>query len=120
MHVTRKSLRESILLMALVTISGVAATAKDSRQVTLPHDAVLNGTALPAGQYSVSWEAHGTEAKVEFARGHKVLLSTEGTLEDRGQRYRTNTVIYATAPDGTLTLSEIRFAGSNQAVVLKQ
>ncbi len=116
----RKRLGKSILMVALLLASGVPAIAKDSRQVTLRHDAVLSGTSLPAGQYVIRWEAQSPRASVEFARGRKVVLTTEGRIEDRGQRYPADTVVYDTASDGTLTVSEIRFAGSSEVLVFKQ
>jgi hypothetical protein len=57
---------------------------------------------------------------VEFARGRKVVLSTEGRFEDRGKKYNSNTVVYDTAADGTMTISEIRFAGSSEVLVFNQ
>ena len=116
----RKRLGKSILSAALLLASSVPAIAKDSRQVTLRHDVVLSGTSLPAGQYVIRWEAQRPRASVEFARGRKVVLSTEGRIEDRGQRYPADTVVYDTTSDGTLTVSEIRFAGSSAVLVFNQ
>ena len=116
----RKRLGKSILSVALLLASGVPAIAKDSRQVTLRHDAVLSGTSLPAGKYVVSWAEHSPQATVEFTRGHKVVLSTEGRFEDRGKKYSADTVVYDTASDGSLTVSEIRFGRSSQVLVFNR
>ena len=116
----RKRFGKSILSVALVLASAVPVIAKESRQVTLRHNAVLNGTSLPAGQYVIRWEAQSPRASVEFARGRKVVLSTEGKIENRGETYRADTVVYDTASDGSLTVSEIRFAGSSEVLVFRQ
>jgi hypothetical protein len=116
----RKHLGTSILSVALLLAAGIPGFAKTSRTVALRYDAVLSGTTLPAGQYVVSWEAHSPRATVELARGRKVVLSTEGRLEDRGKKYDSNIVVYDTASDGTRTISEIRFAGSSQVLVFNQ
>jgi hypothetical protein len=99
----------------------------------------VKGTTLPTGQYSVQWETHSPEATVEFVQHHKVVLSTEGRVEERFRGYdrnvvlntgskieeRTNAydrdaVVYNTAPDGTMSLVEIHFAYSNKVLVFNQ
>ena len=116
----RKYLGTSILAAALLLASGIPGLAKNSRTVALARDAVLSGKTLPACDYVVQWEARSPQATVEFARRHKVVLSTEGKLEDRGKKYNSNTVVYGTASDGTTTISEIRFAGSSEVLVFNQ
>jgi hypothetical protein len=116
----RKSLGTSVLSVALLLASGIPALAKNSRTVNFGHDFVLNGTTLPAGKCSVQWETHSPEATVEFVRHHKVVLSTEGRIEERSKWYDRDEVVYNTASDGTLSLSEIRFAFSNKVLVFNQ
>jgi hypothetical protein len=116
----RKHLGTSILSVALLLTSVIPALAKDSGTVALTDEAVLSGTTLPAGKYVVRWQVHNPGATVEFARDHKVVLSTEGRIEDRGKKYPSNTVVYDTASDGTRTISEIRFAGSSAVLVFSQ
>jgi hypothetical protein len=99
---------------------GIPALAKNSRTLAFTHDAVLSGKTLPAGKYVVQWATHSPQATVEFAQGHKVVLSAEGTLENRRKRYNSNMVVYKTASDGSLTISEIRFAGSSAVLVFNQ
>jgi hypothetical protein len=116
----RKYIGTSILSAVLILASGIPGLAKDSRTLALNHDAVLSGKTLPAGKYVVQWETHSPQATVEFARRHKVVLSTQGRLEDRGKKYNSNTVVYDTASDGSMTISEIRFAGSSEVLVFNQ
>jgi hypothetical protein len=113
----RKYLGTSILSAALLLACGIPGLAKNSRTVALNRDAVLSGKTLPAGTYVVQWEAHSPQAVVEFAQRHKVVLSTEGKIEDRGKKYDSNTVVYDTAADGSSSISEIRFAGSSEVLV---
>ena len=135
----RKSLGTSVLSVALLLASGIPALAKNSATVTLSHDLVLNGTTLPAGKCSVRWETHSPEATVEFVQHHKVVLSTEGRVEERSKGYnghvafntdgrlvdRTNayfrdSVVYNIASDGTMSLVELHFAYSNKILVFNQ
>jgi hypothetical protein len=135
----RKCLGTSVLSVALLLASGIPALATHSATVTLSHDVVLNGTSLPAGKYTVRWETDSPEATVEFVQHHKVVLSTEGKVEERFRGYdrnvvvntgskieeRTNAydrdaVVYNTASDGTMSLVEIHFAYSNKILVFNQ
>ena len=116
----RKYLGTSALSVALLLASGIPALAKDSRTVTFGHDSILNGTTVPAGKYSVQWETHSPEATVEFVQHHKVVLSTEGRLEERSESFDRNEFVYNTASDGAMSLIEIRFANSNKVLVFDQ
>jgi hypothetical protein len=118
----RSRMRLSTLVPPVVSILAVAVPglAKNSRTVALPSDVVLSGTTLPAGQYVIRWEARSPRARVEFARGKKVVLSTQGTFKDRGKRYLSDSVLYDTASNGTVTIREIRFARSSKVLVFEQ
>ena len=116
----RKYICTSILSLALLLACGIPGFAKNSRTVTLTRNVVLNGTTLPAGDYVVRWEAHSPQASVEFARDNKVVLSTECKLEDRGKKSNSDSILYYTASDGTMTINEIRFAGSSAVLVFNQ
>jgi len=116
----RKYLGASILSVALLLASGCPGFAKESRSVALAHDVVMSGTSLPAGQYVIHWETRSPRATVEFARAHKTVLSTEGRFEDRGKKYNSTSVVYDVASNGTMTISEIRFAGSSEVLVFSQ
>jgi hypothetical protein len=113
----RKYLGTSILSVALLLAFGIPGLAKNLRTMALTRDAVLSGKTLPAGTYVVQWEAHSPQAVVEFAQRHKVVLSTEGKIEDRGKKYYSNVVVYGIAADGSSSISEIRFAGSSEVLV---
>ena len=90
----RKCLGTSVLSLGLLLASGIPALAKNSRTVTLHHDVVLSGTTLSAGQYTIQWETHSPEATVQFVQHHKVVLSTEGRVEQRDKSYDRDTVVY--------------------------
>ena len=107
----------SVVLVLAYAISGFAKTA---RNVDIQHPIVVSGTTLPASQYAVRWETQNAQASVEFVRGKKVVASAPCKLEDRGKKYDSSTVMYVTNPDGSNTISEIRFAGSSQVLVFSE
>ena len=117
---TRKYLGGLILSAALLLAFALPSLAKNARTVAVPHEAVLNGVTLPAGHYLVEWDTHTPAATVRFTLDKKVVLSAEGTLEDRGTKYGKSMVVYDSTPAGAMSISEIRLAGSSQALVFKQ
>jgi len=116
----RKYLGTSVLSAALLLACGVPALAENSQRVNFSRDFVLNGTTIPAGKCYVRWETHSPEATVQFVRHNKVVLSTEGRVEERSNTYGRDAVVYDTAADGTVSLIEIRFAGSNKVLAFDQ
>jgi hypothetical protein len=128
----------SVLSVVLILAAGVSCFAKNSEGVTFSHNVIVNGTMLPAGHYTVQWEDHSPAATVVFSHRHKVVLSTGGTVLTRKGNYRRMTletadkaseganvseplsVVYDTAPDGTLSLVEIRLAASNKILVFNK
>jgi hypothetical protein len=128
----------SVLPVALILAAGVSCLAKNSEGVTFLHSVVVNGTTLPAGHYTVQWNGQSPAATVVFSHRRKVVLSTDGTVLTRKGNYRNMTlatrdmaseganvsdpltVVYDTAPDGTMSLVEIRLAASNKVLVFNK
>jgi len=108
--------RVASLMIALALFSGVNALAKDSRTLTLQHAASLNGKQLTPGKYQVSWETHSPEATVTFTKKRNVVATAEGRLVERPDKFEADAIVYANNPDGTSSIVEIRFGGTNQAL----
>ena len=137
MNIT-KYLGTSFLSAALILASGISCLAKNSESVTFSHNVVVNGKTLPAGHYTVQWETHSPQATVVFTQHRKVVLTTEGKMLTRKGNYRNATleredaasdtanvynpgqVVYNIASDGSMSVLEIRFAGSNRILVFNE
>jgi hypothetical protein len=104
------------LMMALALFSGVNALAKDSRTMTLKRAVSLNGKQLAPGQYKVSWETHSPEATVTFAQKSNVVATAEAKLVERPDRFDADAIVYSNNPDGTSSIVEIRFGGTNKVL----
>ena len=113
----RNSLAMSVLVLALVLSASAPAFAKNKCNVTLPQDAVLLGTPLQAGNYTISWESHSTSATVTVSKRKQVLATAEAKLVERGKEYNQNAVVLDMHNDGSNTIREIRPAGSRYAIV---
>ena len=56
------------------------AAAKNSANVELTHPVTVGGTAVPAGQYKVSWEGTGADVKVSFLNGKTTVATAPARL----------------------------------------
>jgi hypothetical protein len=117
---TRKWFGTGVLSLGLLLAAGISAAAKESRTIKLDHAIVLQGKKVPAGWYKVEWQTHSPEATVNLLQERKLVVSTEGRLELRDRKSSCDSVVYDTAPDGSMTLLEIRFAGSNKVLVFNR
>jgi hypothetical protein len=102
-------------LAILVAITG-SAFAKNSGQLDLRKAVTVNGVPLAAGHYKVSWQTHSPQATVTFKRDKGSAASAEGKVEERPTQYDNNAVVYSSNPDGSFSIIEIRFAGSNKVL----
>ena len=115
---TRKWFGTGVLSLGLLLAAGIPAAAKNSRTINIGHAVVLQGKNLPAGRYKVEWQTHSPEATVQFLRKRQLVVSTEGRVEQRDKTADSDPVVYDTLPDGSVSLLEIRCAGSNKVLVL--
>jgi len=109
-------------MVALVSFVAVSASAKmkDSGTIVLHSEAIVGGTHLGDGVYSVQWQTHSPEATVSFLKGNKVVAKAEGKLVDRGKTYQNNQVVYSSDGNGAQVIQEIRFRGSSEVLVFNE
>jgi hypothetical protein len=77
---------------------------------------VLDGSRLPVGDLSISWESYFANAKVQFS-GATVTARTNGTWVKCPHNYLRDEYVYETR---SKTLLEIHFSGLNRALVFRK
>jgi hypothetical protein len=115
-----KAVSLTISALAFIVAVGAAASPKDSKRVTLQHDATVAGSHLAGGDYSVQWQTHSPEATISFWQKGKVVATAEGKVVDRGTKPPANEVIYSESANGTHRIQELRFRGSSEVIVFNQ
>jgi len=107
------------LVMAIVTVLvlGSSLYAKDSQSVTLAHPALLGSTKVEPGSYKLTWQAGATDSTVMFKQGKKVVASVQGKWVKRDAKYSNGGVVYSENADGSRSIQEIRFSGSDEVLV---
>jgi len=92
-----------------------AFAASKSQEVTLLHDAQLNGKTLPAGDYTVKCETTGSTAQVKFVKNGKEIASATGQVKQLANAPDHNQIVTQDG-NGSSTISEIDFSNSKSGV----
>jgi cell division septation protein DedD len=95
------------------------AFEKGSRDFMFPFVLTLNGTHVPKGDYTISWESYSPDAVVKFVRNYEVVATATGKWMKRDVPYKLNAVAWRASADGSRILLEIRFGGMSRALVFR-
>ena len=114
---TRSSIRFALIALALLLSTSAFAKPK-SESITLYHDATLNGTNLPAGEYVVKYDVDGSNAQVKFMKGSKEVASANGQVKTLGKKPVSNQVVLNDAGSAR-SISEIDFGGKDTAITFE-
>lgn len=108
----------AVMIALTLTVSASADGGKTT--IKLFQSASLNGTTLAAGEYKVKWERHSVEADVIFSQGKKEITTVRGKFVEREQPSPYSAVVTKKNGDGTETITELRFEGKKEVLVLNQ
>ena len=109
---TRTTVRFTLLALAL-TLSLSAFAKPKSENITLYHDASINGTNLPAGDYVVKYDVEGSNAQVKFLQKGKEVANATGQVKTLEKKAQSNQVVMS---DQGRSISEIDFGGKDTAI----
>lgn len=110
----KSSVFASILLLA----TSLFAANKGALEVT---DAVVvNGTTLPAGEYSLTWDGTGPNVQLSILKGRKVVATTPARVVDKPNPQGRDAALLKVNPDGTKSLTEVRFSGKKYSLEIGQ
>lgn len=117
----RTAVKKVVLLPFLILLlAGNPAWAKKNppRPFQLPAVVTLNGAQVPAGIYELTWETHGSAARVTLWRDGQFVATAPGAWVKSGVTYSADQALLRVNPDGSKALIEIRIAGATRAIVL--
>ena len=112
---TRMLARVALLVFAL-TISISAFAGSNSESLTLMRDAQLNGTTIPAGDYTVKYDANGSTCLVKVMKGSKTVATANGELKQLSSRPEHNQIVLRNDTGSLPTVSEMDFSNSTTAI----
>jgi len=88
-----------------------------SRSFFFSSRVTLNGSPLPPGDITVSWESSVADAKVKFLQGNAVLATAEGHWMPSPRKYSQDEFVYRKTMDNSKPLLELHFYGWNRTLV---
>jgi hypothetical protein len=112
--------RNIVVFTALILLAAsIPAHAKKNppRAFQLRDVVTLNGAQVPAGIYQLTWETHGSTARVTLSKDGKFVATAEGISVRSGVKYLEDEALLRVNSDGTRSLIEIRMAGASRAIV---
>ena len=105
-------------MAVILLVASLPAFAKNSRKITFSSPIMLNATRLPAGEYEVRWEHHGSGATVTFRKDNRVVAAVQARLVHYNLEFTNHEVVYETNADRSRTVVEIRLEGMSEGIVL--
>ncbi len=111
---TRTLVRATLFIFAL-TMSVAAFAASKSETVKLYNDTQVGSKTLPAGEYTVKYDATGSNAQVTFLKNGKEVATANGMVKQLASRPDHAQVITQTSGSAS-TISEIDFSHSGTGV----
>jgi hypothetical protein len=108
---TRILARLTMLAFAIGISIGAFAGSTKTDTITLYHDAQLNGTTIPAGEYTVKCETSGGSSQIKFMKGRKEVASASGQTKELDKKAQNGQVILQNG-----SIQEVDLAGSKTGV----
>ncbi|HST79303.1 MAG TPA: hypothetical protein VLN58_12515 [Verrucomicrobiae bacterium] len=112
------SLKLMVLFLALaVGMTALAANGnKGDFQISSPVQ--VNGTTLPAGDYTAKWEGTGPAVQVSIVRNGKTLATVPAKLVQSEQKAADNAAEIQNGNSGQRELTALRFSGKKYSLEL--
>jgi hypothetical protein len=116
----KSSLFSKVIFATLVltlTAGAFAADAhKSSFEISAPTQ--VNGTQIPAGEYTAKWEGPGPSVQVSIIQGRKVLATVPAQIVALSQRAADSQAEIKNNSNGDRQLISLQFAGKKFSLEL--
>jgi hypothetical protein len=107
--------------LVLLAASFPVLAKKNPPRLFMLRDAVtLNGAEVPAGIYELTWETHGSTARVTLSKNGQFVATAPAVWSKNGVKYSEDQVLLRVNSDGSRSLIEIRIAGQARAIVFAE
>jgi hypothetical protein len=112
---TLKNIVRAMAILLTTTCWMHAAGPKTSQVFSLESAVSVNGQALKSGDVDVRWVTHSPQATVTFVQ-RKSTVTADGVFVTRAEKSENDAVVYRINPDGSRSLIELQFRGSNKVL----
>ena len=105
-------------LVLAFTTSAFAASDSHKSSFQLSAATQVNGTTLPAGEYTAQWEGSGPTAQVNIMQGKKVLATTPAQVIALDSKASDTQAEVFNGTNGERELKALQFAGKKVSLQL--
>jgi hypothetical protein len=115
-------LMNGVLALGLVLgLSGfVRADGVHKMNVSILSDTSLNGTAIPAGNYKITWTEDNAAASVTLTRNGKVVAEAKGKVVEAKSPAAYSAIVSRKDGKGVDSIAEIQQQGTKTILVLSE
>ncbi len=106
---------KTVLTAILLTLLVAAAFAGDTT-LKFSSPTLVNGTKVPAGEYTMKYDIKGKTADVQLMQGKKTVAKTTGTVVENKDKAAYDGIIRESNTDGTSSLKEVQFGNKKEAI----
>lgn len=99
------------VVLACAVLFAASAFAGNKASFDLQHPTQVAGQELAAGSYKVQWEGSGSDVHLTILHGSKQVATASARVVDMKVASPENSALVTVNPDGSRSLSQIRFRG---------
>jgi hypothetical protein len=108
---------KSMLLGAALLLT-TSAFAANTGSFEVMDAVTVNGQSLKPGDYNLKWDGTGTSVQLRILKGKKVVATTPAQMVTLQRSASNSAAVLKSNPDGSKSLSEIRFDGKKFALTI--
>ena len=106
-----------ILVLGLAVLVSTMAFASNKGSLHTDEAIAVNGTQLPAGNYTLRWEGAGPDVQLSVMQGKKEVAKTTAKLVELDKAASQDEVVLSNN-SGTPSVAQVRFSGKKTAIAL--
>ncbi len=108
------------LMLFLLLAFGASAFASDAGKgnFQISDPVQVNGTTLPAGDYTAKWQGSGPDVQVSIVRSGKTVATIPAKLVQLEQKASYDAAEYQTGVSGKRELTALHFSGKKYSLQL--
>jgi len=106
------------LLLGLALLLATTAFASNKGTLAVTDNCTVAGKALAKGDYKVSWDGNGPDVQLNIMKGKEVVATVPAHMTELNSPARADSAVISHTGDGSMALSEIRFAGKKYAFTI--
>jgi hypothetical protein len=117
----KSSLFSRIIFATLAVVFTTSAFAADAQKASFEISAAtqVNGTTLPAGEYTAQWEGSGPTVQVNILQGKKVVATAPAQLVALDRKASDTQAEVFNGSKGERELKVLQFAGKKVSLQLE-